>query len=140
MSQTNTSLLDEVVQWSQETCRQELKSVLPKLTISSLMFVVSSKFQRCKLMVHSVTCLHYNTGKITKNNNPVAEMIKIGRSALYWKSPCNAFFPLNCVHSLHCQSDSWDDHIREFPNYTLNNYKLWYDLLFKYNMTPLQVY
>ncbi|XP_008334587.1 FIGNL1-interacting regulator of recombination and mitosis [Cynoglossus semilaevis] len=31
MSQTNTSLLDEVVQWSQETCRQELKSVLPKL-------------------------------------------------------------------------------------------------------------
>uniref|UniRef100_A0A4W6DIZ1 Fignl1 interacting regulator of recombination and mitosis n=3 Tax=Lates calcarifer TaxID=8187 RepID=A0A4W6DIZ1_LATCA len=32
MSQTNTSLLDEVVQWSQETCRQELKSVLPKLT------------------------------------------------------------------------------------------------------------
>uniref|UniRef100_A0A3P8N5S3 Uncharacterized protein n=1 Tax=Astatotilapia calliptera TaxID=8154 RepID=A0A3P8N5S3_ASTCA len=38
MSQTNTSLLDEVVQWSQETCRQELKSVLPKLTISSLMF------------------------------------------------------------------------------------------------------
>lgn len=77
MSQTNTSLLDEVVQWSQETCRQELKSVLPKLTISSLMFVVSSKFQRCKLMVHSVTCLHYNTGKITKNNiNPVAEMIK----------------------------------------------------------------
>ncbi|XP_021173292.2 uncharacterized protein C1orf112 homolog isoform X2 [Fundulus heteroclitus] len=29
---TNTSLLDEVVQWSQETCRQELKSVLPKLT------------------------------------------------------------------------------------------------------------
>uniref|UniRef100_A0AAQ5X2G7 Uncharacterized protein n=1 Tax=Amphiprion ocellaris TaxID=80972 RepID=A0AAQ5X2G7_AMPOC len=35
MSQTDTSLLDEVVQWSQETCRQELKSVLPKLTISS---------------------------------------------------------------------------------------------------------
>uniref|UniRef100_A0A3B5LRD8 Fignl1 interacting regulator of recombination and mitosis n=1 Tax=Xiphophorus couchianus TaxID=32473 RepID=A0A3B5LRD8_9TELE len=35
MSQTNTSLLDEVVQWSQETCRQEIKSVLPKLTISS---------------------------------------------------------------------------------------------------------
>ncbi|CAL9696304.1 unnamed protein product [Knipowitschia caucasica] len=33
MSQTNTSLLDEVAQWSQETCRQELKSVLPKLTI-----------------------------------------------------------------------------------------------------------
>ncbi|XP_015251801.1 PREDICTED: uncharacterized protein C1orf112 homolog isoform X1 [Cyprinodon variegatus] len=32
MSQSNTSLLDEVVQWSQETCRQELKSVLPKLT------------------------------------------------------------------------------------------------------------
>ncbi|KAM8890592.1 FIGNL1-interacting regulator of recombination and mitosis isoform 1-T2 [Synchiropus picturatus] len=32
MSQTNTSLLDEVVQWSQETCRQEIKSVLPKLT------------------------------------------------------------------------------------------------------------
>lgn len=32
MSQTNTSLLDEVVQWSQETCRQKLKSVLPKLT------------------------------------------------------------------------------------------------------------
>ncbi|CAN9500482.1 unnamed protein product [Ophioblennius macclurei] len=32
MSQTNNSLLDEVVQWSQETCRQELKSVLPKLT------------------------------------------------------------------------------------------------------------
>ncbi|XP_017262717.1 uncharacterized protein C1orf112 homolog [Kryptolebias marmoratus] len=32
MSQTNTPLLDEVVQWSQETCRQELKSVLPKLT------------------------------------------------------------------------------------------------------------
>ncbi|XP_013858414.1 FIGNL1-interacting regulator of recombination and mitosis isoform X2 [Austrofundulus limnaeus] len=32
MSQTNTSLLDEVVRWSQETCRQELKSVLPKLT------------------------------------------------------------------------------------------------------------
>uniref|UniRef100_A0A8P4KEF3 Fignl1 interacting regulator of recombination and mitosis n=1 Tax=Dicentrarchus labrax TaxID=13489 RepID=A0A8P4KEF3_DICLA len=32
MSQTNTSLLDEVVQWSQETCRQELKSVLPQLT------------------------------------------------------------------------------------------------------------
>ncbi|XP_054908419.1 uncharacterized protein C1orf112 homolog isoform X1 [Poeciliopsis prolifica] len=32
MSQTNTSLLDEVAQWSQETCRQELKSVLPKLT------------------------------------------------------------------------------------------------------------
>lgn len=31
MSQTNTSLLDEVAQWSQETCRQELKSVLPKL-------------------------------------------------------------------------------------------------------------
>ncbi|XP_042272686.1 uncharacterized protein C1orf112 homolog [Thunnus maccoyii] len=31
MSQTNTSLLDEVMQWSQETCRQELKSVLPKL-------------------------------------------------------------------------------------------------------------
>ncbi|XP_058494397.1 FIGNL1-interacting regulator of recombination and mitosis isoform X1 [Solea solea] len=31
MSQTNTSLLEEVVQWSQETCRQELKSVLPKL-------------------------------------------------------------------------------------------------------------
>uniref|UniRef100_A0AAQ4QLY9 Fignl1 interacting regulator of recombination and mitosis n=1 Tax=Gasterosteus aculeatus aculeatus TaxID=481459 RepID=A0AAQ4QLY9_GASAC len=35
MSQSNTSLLDEVMQWSQETCRQELKSVLPKLTISS---------------------------------------------------------------------------------------------------------
>uniref|UniRef100_A0A671VKU6 Fignl1 interacting regulator of recombination and mitosis n=1 Tax=Sparus aurata TaxID=8175 RepID=A0A671VKU6_SPAAU len=34
MSQTNTPLLDEVVQWSQETCRQELKAVLPKLTIS----------------------------------------------------------------------------------------------------------
>ncbi|XP_077439837.1 FIGNL1-interacting regulator of recombination and mitosis isoform X1 [Vanacampus margaritifer] len=32
MSQTNTSLLDEVVQWSQETCRRELKVVLPKLT------------------------------------------------------------------------------------------------------------
>uniref|UniRef100_A0A8C6WL66 Si:dkey-97o5.1 n=1 Tax=Neogobius melanostomus TaxID=47308 RepID=A0A8C6WL66_9GOBI len=32
MSQTNSSLLDEVVQWSQETCRQELKAVLPKLT------------------------------------------------------------------------------------------------------------
>ncbi|KAM4739416.1 FIGNL1-interacting regulator of recombination and mitosis isoform 3-T3 [Anableps anableps] len=32
MSQTNTSLLDEVVQWSQETCRRELKAVLPKLT------------------------------------------------------------------------------------------------------------
>ncbi|XP_040040044.2 FIGNL1-interacting regulator of recombination and mitosis isoform X1 [Gasterosteus aculeatus] len=32
MSQSNTSLLDEVMQWSQETCRQELKSVLPKLT------------------------------------------------------------------------------------------------------------
>ncbi|XP_042369887.1 uncharacterized protein C1orf112 homolog [Plectropomus leopardus] len=32
MSQTNISLLDEVVQWSQETCRQNLKSVLPKLT------------------------------------------------------------------------------------------------------------
>ncbi|XP_061635971.1 FIGNL1-interacting regulator of recombination and mitosis isoform X1 [Phyllopteryx taeniolatus] len=32
MSQTNTSLLDEVVQWSQETCREELKAVLPKLT------------------------------------------------------------------------------------------------------------
>ncbi|XP_034438529.1 uncharacterized protein C1orf112 homolog isoform X2 [Hippoglossus hippoglossus] len=31
MSQSNTSLLDEVVQWSQETCRQELKAVLPKL-------------------------------------------------------------------------------------------------------------
>nr|XP_020503268.1 uncharacterized protein C1orf112 homolog [Labrus bergylta]XP_020503269.1 uncharacterized protein C1orf112 homolog [Labrus bergylta] len=31
MSQTNTSLLDEVVQWSQETCRQQLKSVLPQL-------------------------------------------------------------------------------------------------------------
>ncbi|XP_034035705.1 uncharacterized protein C1orf112 homolog isoform X3 [Thalassophryne amazonica] len=31
MSQTN-SLLDEVTQWSQETCRQELKSFLPKLT------------------------------------------------------------------------------------------------------------
>ncbi|XP_029938585.1 FIGNL1-interacting regulator of recombination and mitosis isoform X2 [Salarias fasciatus] len=46
MSQTNASLLNEVVQWSQETCRQELKSVLPKLT------------------------------------------------------------------SLHCQSDSWEDHIR----------------------------
>uniref|UniRef100_A0A8D0D445 Fignl1 interacting regulator of recombination and mitosis n=1 Tax=Sander lucioperca TaxID=283035 RepID=A0A8D0D445_SANLU len=28
MSQTNTSLLDEVVQWSQETCRQKLKTVL----------------------------------------------------------------------------------------------------------------
>lgn len=27
---------------------------------------VSSKFQRCKLMVHIVTCLHYNPGKITK--------------------------------------------------------------------------
>ncbi|XP_068600023.1 FIGNL1-interacting regulator of recombination and mitosis [Brachionichthys hirsutus] len=32
MSETNTSLLDEVVQWSQETCRQKVKSVLPKLT------------------------------------------------------------------------------------------------------------
>ncbi|XP_038571961.1 uncharacterized protein C1orf112 homolog [Micropterus salmoides] len=32
MSHTNTSLLDEVVQWSQETCRQKLKSVLPELT------------------------------------------------------------------------------------------------------------
>ncbi|XP_034561014.1 uncharacterized protein C1orf112 homolog [Notolabrus celidotus] len=32
MSQTNTTLLDEVVQWSQETCRQRLKSVLPELT------------------------------------------------------------------------------------------------------------
>ncbi|XP_068175304.1 FIGNL1-interacting regulator of recombination and mitosis [Antennarius striatus] len=32
MSQTNSSLLDEVVQWSQETCRLKLKSVLPKLT------------------------------------------------------------------------------------------------------------
>lgn len=32
MSQTNTSLLDEVVQWSQERCRQEIKAVLPKLT------------------------------------------------------------------------------------------------------------
>ncbi|XP_051930711.1 uncharacterized protein C1orf112 homolog [Hippocampus zosterae] len=31
MSQTNT-LLDEVVQWNQETCRQQLKAVLPKLT------------------------------------------------------------------------------------------------------------
>uniref|UniRef100_A0A3Q3XJU8 Uncharacterized protein n=1 Tax=Mola mola TaxID=94237 RepID=A0A3Q3XJU8_MOLML len=35
MSQTNTSLLDKVEQWSQETCRHELKNVLPKLTISS---------------------------------------------------------------------------------------------------------
>uniref|UniRef100_A0A3Q3DM64 Fignl1 interacting regulator of recombination and mitosis n=1 Tax=Hippocampus comes TaxID=109280 RepID=A0A3Q3DM64_HIPCM len=34
MSQTNT-LLDEVVRWNQETCRQQLKAVLPKLTISS---------------------------------------------------------------------------------------------------------
>lgn len=32
MSQTNASLLDEVAQWSQETCRQKFKSVLPKLT------------------------------------------------------------------------------------------------------------
>ncbi|XP_070816561.1 FIGNL1-interacting regulator of recombination and mitosis [Chaetodon trifascialis] len=32
MSQTNSSLLDEVVQWSPETCRQKLKAVLPKLT------------------------------------------------------------------------------------------------------------
>uniref|UniRef100_A0A3Q3XPU3 Uncharacterized protein n=1 Tax=Mola mola TaxID=94237 RepID=A0A3Q3XPU3_MOLML len=32
MSQTNTSLLDKVEQWSQETCRHELKNVLPKLT------------------------------------------------------------------------------------------------------------
>ncbi|XP_062251155.1 FIGNL1-interacting regulator of recombination and mitosis isoform X2 [Platichthys flesus] len=31
MSQSNTSLLDEVAQWSPETCRQELKAVLPKL-------------------------------------------------------------------------------------------------------------
>ncbi|XP_008291464.1 FIGNL1-interacting regulator of recombination and mitosis [Stegastes partitus] len=32
MSQTNTSLLDQVVQWNQETCRQQLKAVLPELT------------------------------------------------------------------------------------------------------------
>ncbi|XP_011613067.1 FIGNL1-interacting regulator of recombination and mitosis [Takifugu rubripes] len=32
MSQSSTSLLDELVHWSQETCRQEIKSVLPKLT------------------------------------------------------------------------------------------------------------
>lgn len=35
MSQSSASLLDEVVHWSQETCRQEIKSVWPKLTISS---------------------------------------------------------------------------------------------------------
>uniref|UniRef100_A0A667Y607 Fignl1 interacting regulator of recombination and mitosis n=1 Tax=Myripristis murdjan TaxID=586833 RepID=A0A667Y607_9TELE len=33
---SQTTLLEEVLQWSQDTCRQELKSVLPKLTISSL--------------------------------------------------------------------------------------------------------
>ncbi|XP_028299347.1 FIGNL1-interacting regulator of recombination and mitosis [Gouania willdenowi] len=32
MSPTNSYLLDEVLQWSQETCCQELKTVLPKLT------------------------------------------------------------------------------------------------------------
>ncbi|KAJ4943127.1 hypothetical protein JOQ06_005633 [Pogonophryne albipinna] len=48
MSQTNSSLLDEVVQWSQETCRQELKS----------------------------------------------------------------WFSLTVFHSLHNNSESWDDHIR----------------------------
>ncbi|KAK1897641.1 putative protein C1orf112 like [Dissostichus eleginoides] len=48
MSQTNPSLLDEVVQWSQETCRQELKS----------------------------------------------------------------WFSLTVFHSLHNNSESWDDHIR----------------------------
>ncbi|KAF3834863.1 hypothetical protein F7725_027421 [Dissostichus mawsoni] len=41
MSQTNSSLLDEVVQWSQETCRQELKSIitdmfLPHIGLSEL--------------------------------------------------------------------------------------------------------
>uniref|UniRef100_A0A3Q3L195 FIGNL1 interacting regulator of recombination and mitosis n=1 Tax=Mastacembelus armatus TaxID=205130 RepID=A0A3Q3L195_9TELE len=41
MSQSNTSLLDEVVQWSQETCRQELKSVLPKLAISCIIHCYS---------------------------------------------------------------------------------------------------
>ncbi|XP_055364262.1 uncharacterized protein C1orf112 homolog isoform X2 [Betta splendens] len=32
MSQSNTPLLDDVVLWSQETCRQRLYDVLPKLT------------------------------------------------------------------------------------------------------------
>ncbi|XP_023810320.1 uncharacterized protein C1orf112 homolog [Oryzias latipes] len=31
MSQSDTSLLDEVEQWSQETCRRELQAVMPKL-------------------------------------------------------------------------------------------------------------
>ncbi|KAJ3599889.1 hypothetical protein NHX12_033843 [Muraenolepis orangiensis] len=32
---SQTTLLEEVVHWSQDTCRKELSSVLPKLTISS---------------------------------------------------------------------------------------------------------
>lgn len=31
---SQVTLLDEVSQWNQETCQQELKSVLPKLVIS----------------------------------------------------------------------------------------------------------
>ena len=34
MSQTNVTLLEEVEQWSPDTCKKELKTVLPKLVIS----------------------------------------------------------------------------------------------------------
>ncbi|KAI4828999.1 hypothetical protein KUCAC02_023063 [Chaenocephalus aceratus] len=61
MSQTNSSLLDEVVQWSQETCRQEL--------------------------------------------NPYLLYKEIYDLNLQW-------FSLTVFHSLHNNSESWDDHIR----------------------------
>uniref|UniRef100_A0A672HNF1 Si:dkey-97o5.1 n=1 Tax=Salarias fasciatus TaxID=181472 RepID=A0A672HNF1_SALFA len=70
MSQTNASLLNEVVQWSQETCRQELKSVLPKLTISSpsqphsdswedhiLTLNVLALLFCCYVILHATNCL-----------------------------------------------------------------------------------
>ncbi|KAG7283653.1 hypothetical protein CRUP_020426 [Coryphaenoides rupestris] len=37
---SQSTLLEEVVNWSQETCRQQLSSVLPKLTISSHVLAV----------------------------------------------------------------------------------------------------
>ncbi|KAK0147543.1 hypothetical protein N1851_012972 [Merluccius polli] len=41
---SQTTLLEEVVHWSPETCRQQLGSVLPKLTISCILKIITDIF------------------------------------------------------------------------------------------------
>lgn len=111
---SQTSLLDEVVQWSQETCRQELKSVLPKLTISFQMFLLLSK----KLFVtshrpHFVFNILYNTVlcQLLLSMHTNASYLLYETCTL--KKKLNVLLFLNCLYSLHFESDSWDAHIRK---------------------------